>query len=210
MRRKSACIVNEKVFVVVLVVLFLSICSINKNTFGSGECISGDCKNGKGAASFSNGDKYKGKWKDGKMHGHGTYTWENGNQYVGEWRNGKEHGHGTKTFSNGDKYVGEWRDEIPAGGWYHWAAGNKVWAYKDSDGKNWVHLDSRPNKYSYPNAEFKLIDYSSETKTKRSIMRGIRRYKCECNDGLIYLTESEQQKGLKMRNLDRKDFKKST
>ncbi len=69
MRRKSACIVNEKVFIAVLVVLFLSICFINKNTYGKGECISGDCKNGRGVASFSNGDKYRGEWNDGKMNG---------------------------------------------------------------------------------------------------------------------------------------------
>ena len=298
MRRKSACIVNEKVFIVVLVVLFLSICFINKNTFGSGKCISGDCKNGRGAASFSNGDKYRGEWKDGKMHGQGTYTWANGNQYVGGWRNGKEHGRGTRTgkngmkyvgewkdgkmrgqgaftwgngdkyvggfkgnmmhgqgtktysngvehmgewrngkehgqgtmtfpngdeytgefetgtlrgtvvdgqgtmlFSNGDKYVGKWRDEIPVGGWYYWPAGNKVWAYKTSN--QWVHLDSKPNEYTYPNAEFELIDDSQDIRSKA---HGIMQYKCESNVGLIILIEFEQ-KGLSMRNLDRKDAK---
>ena len=45
------------------------------------------------------GDKYEGKWKNGKRHGHGTYTWSNGVKFVGEWKDGKRHGHGT-TWDN--------------------------------------------------------------------------------------------------------------
>ena len=92
----------------------------------------GDCENGQGTSTCSNGVKYVGEWKDGKKHGKGTETidefkyegewkdgeengkgtetWSNGDKYVGEWKDGKKHGKGTETCSNGDKYEGEWKD----------------------------------------------------------------------------------------------------
>ena len=41
---------------------------------------------------------------------HGTASWADGEKYVGEWRNGKRHGKGTKVWANGRKYVGEWKN----------------------------------------------------------------------------------------------------
>ncbi|KJU83405.1 MORN repeat protein [Candidatus Magnetobacterium bavaricum] len=78
----------------------------NKNI----ECIEGNCVNGYGTYSYSNGDKYVGEWKDSKRYGQGTYTLSNGSKYVGQWKDGEPHGQGTYTFSNGDKHVGQWKD----------------------------------------------------------------------------------------------------
>ena len=58
-------------------------------------------REGVGSLTYSDGDKYEGKWKDGQKNGQGTYTW-----------------------SNGDKYVGEYKDEKPWNGTYYDKDGN--------------------------------------------------------------------------------------
>ena len=123
---------------------------------GYGQCISGDCFNGKGTYTYANGDKYVGKYKDGKQNGQGTYTFANGDKYVGEFKDDKQNGQGTYTltdggkyvggfkdgildgqgtltFANGDKYVGEFKDDMQNGqGTYTYASGNKyVGEWKD-------------------------------------------------------------------------------
>ena len=40
----------------------------------------------------------------------GTYTDANGNKYVGKWKDGKRNGQGTFASNNGDQYVGEYED----------------------------------------------------------------------------------------------------
>ena len=73
------------------------------------ECITGDCEN-YGTYRWSNGDIYKGSFKDHVVHGQGTYNWALGDKYVGEWKDGFIHGQGTLIFSNGDKYVGKFKE----------------------------------------------------------------------------------------------------
>jgi hypothetical protein len=63
-----------------------------------GQCILGDCENGKG-----------------------TYKWGNGNIYVGEWKNGKQNGHGDRTWNAEDEllqYIGEYKDNLEINGYY--------------------------------------------------------------------------------------------
>ncbi len=86
----------------------------------------------------SNGDKYVGEFKDGKMNGHGTYTHAKGDSYVGEWKDGKKNGHGTYTYASGNKYVGEFKDDKCNGhGTYtygpksNWAGDKYVGEWKD-------------------------------------------------------------------------------
>ena len=40
----------------------------------AGECVKGDCINGKGTYEDAYGNKYDGEWKYGKRHGKGTLT----------------------------------------------------------------------------------------------------------------------------------------
>ena len=51
------------------------------------QCIEGDCVNGQGTYTSSNGDKYVGEWKDGKRDGQGTSTYANGDTCSGLFEN---------------------------------------------------------------------------------------------------------------------------
>ncbi|WP_163336947.1 MORN repeat-containing protein [Desulfopila sp. IMCC35008] len=77
---------------------------------GAGECVSGDCQNGRGAMTFPNGEKYVGEWKENVVEGQGTYTWPNGQKYEGKFENGVVKGQGTHTWLDGQRYVGEWKE----------------------------------------------------------------------------------------------------
>jgi V8-like Glu-specific endopeptidase len=95
---------------------------------GAGGCISGNCVNGQGAATWSDGEKYVGGFKDGNRNGQGTQTLANGEKYVGEWKDGKFHGHGTQTYPDGRRYVGEFKD--------NWANGHGT--ITSADGRKYV------------------------------------------------------------------------
>ena len=75
------------------------------------ECVQGNCKNGQGTYTWSDGQKYVGEFKDDKFNGQGTLTFANGNKYVGEFKDDEREGQGTFTFANGNKYVGEFKDD---------------------------------------------------------------------------------------------------
>jgi hypothetical protein len=53
------------------------------------ECIEGDCNNGYGTFTWTDGAKYVGEFKDGLQHGQGTYITTDGAKYVGEFKDGK-------------------------------------------------------------------------------------------------------------------------
>ena len=44
------------------------------------------------------------------MNGKGIYHWPNGNKYEGRWKDGKENGRGKLTGSNGYIIEGNWKD----------------------------------------------------------------------------------------------------
>ena len=53
------------------------------------DCISGDCVNGKGTFTSSNGTKFEGKFKNGQMYGIGTLTTSDGRKVVGVIKDGE-------------------------------------------------------------------------------------------------------------------------
>ena len=73
-------------------------------------CIEGDCEDGQGTFTWTDGKKYVGEFKEGKRNGQGTFTWPSGTKYVGEFKDGKMHGKGILTSPDGKKYVGEFKD----------------------------------------------------------------------------------------------------
>ena len=56
---------------------------------GFAECIKGDCNNGYGTFTWTDGAKYVGEWKDDKQHGQGTLTYADGRVEKGIWENGQ-------------------------------------------------------------------------------------------------------------------------
>ena len=76
-------------------------------------CLEGDCLNGKGIYSYSNGEKYEGQFKNGERHGRGILNFPDGNKYIGLFKNGKRHGQGILSLPDGSYYMGEWEDDLP-------------------------------------------------------------------------------------------------
>lgn len=77
------------------------------------QCISGDCKNGKGTYVYPSGAKYVGEFRDGEINGVGVCYYTNGSKYSGEWRARFPEGKGTKTYSDGTKRTGSWKKGKP-------------------------------------------------------------------------------------------------
>mmetsp|Transcript_38779 Transcript_38779/g.91583 ORF Transcript_38779/g.91583 Transcript_38779/m.91583 type:complete len:322 (-) Transcript_38779:234-1199(-) len=80
--------------------------------FSNGAKYTGGIRNGKmhGFGSYEDpaGAKYQGDWKDGVMHGQGVCDTADGERYSGNYDNGVPHGKGTYRFKNGNVYEGDY------------------------------------------------------------------------------------------------------
>jgi len=103
----------NKLLSIIVLVMLLSGCSttpVEVKNYKT-ECIEGDCVDGQGTYTFSNGNKYIGEFKNGKQHGKGIFTWSNGQEYVGDWKNGERTGKGVEIYkSEGIEYAGDFLD----------------------------------------------------------------------------------------------------
>ncbi|MEM7105951.1 MAG: caspase family protein [Bacteroidota bacterium] len=79
------------------------------------QCISGDCKNGKGVYEFPNGDKYEGEFVDGKFSGLGILKLADGSKYVGDFEHGQYEGYGSFYAQDGSEQTGIWEEGEYAG-----------------------------------------------------------------------------------------------
>ncbi len=89
-------------------------------------CVEGNCSDGYGTCLFSNGAKYSGEFKDGKLNGKGIFYYTDGNKYIGDWKDQMRSGKGRMIYANGDKYFGEFNNNrIEGYGTMNYANGNQ-------------------------------------------------------------------------------------
>lgn len=87
----------------------------------------GNCENGYGKLTTTDGAVVTGNFKDGKVNGYATSIWNSGDKYQGNFKDGDFNGYGNYTSKEGDKYQGNWKD-----GKY-----NGKGKYISSDGSIW-------------------------------------------------------------------------
>ena len=82
-------------------------------TLLNAQCVSGDCKNGKGIYLFPSGAKYIGNFKNGECEGIGVCYYTDGSKYQGMWHARFPEGHGIKTYADGTVRNGYWKKGKP-------------------------------------------------------------------------------------------------
>ena len=81
---------------------------------------------GKGVYTYTNGNVYEGRFKDGVKQGEGVFTWADGNVYDGLWEDDMRNGRGEYRYKNGNRYVGDWKDNVKNGvGEFFYSSGEK-------------------------------------------------------------------------------------
>lgn len=157
------------------VLLFIAVILLTPIVYGQkvGDCLSGNCENGKGVKLLDKKDKYEGEFVNGKMEGVGIiWTKKNNVREMGLYSIDQfvEHfyvGRKAKTvhYSNGDTYWGEIVNEMREGeGIYQWKlnAGAAPKDYKRFNG-NWSQ--NKMNGYG-------TIVYADGTKTNVNMING--------------------------------------
>ena len=74
-----------------------------------GEKSSDGLPEGKGKATYANGDVYEGEWRSDRREGYGVCVFGSGESYEGQWKADKRDGKGNAKYVTGDTYEGEWR-----------------------------------------------------------------------------------------------------
>lgn len=62
--------------------------------------------------SWSNGDRFEGRWVNGVIDGMGIYYWSNGTRYVGQWSNGKRWGYGIEIYTDGTYQIVYYENDV--------------------------------------------------------------------------------------------------
>ncbi|WP_296381460.1 hypothetical protein [Winogradskyella sp.] len=81
-----------------------------KSTGNTSGCLLGDCENGIGYYTYSDGSFYIGRFKNGELHHFGKMRFSNGDFYIGEFRNGKRAGNGEYSWPDKKYYRGQWKN----------------------------------------------------------------------------------------------------
>lgn len=112
--------------------------------------VSNDIPNGKGTATYTNGNKYMGEFKNGWPDGTGTMDFADGGKYEGKWKDGGRSGIGIMTYADGDKYEGEWEYDVRSGtGIMAYADGGKYEGEWEDDEKSGAGTMIWPNGDKY-------------------------------------------------------------
>jgi len=139
---------------------------INNGQKLSGKCVKGNCKNGIGNATFSDGSKYSGNWVGGNRTYGKFFDKSAKTTFTGTWSGGLKNGNFTLVDSNGTEF-GKYVNNKKQGKWsYKYNNGatsvrtfnnGKVTYYSDSDGHkesedasgNFYQVDSYGRKTYY-------------------------------------------------------------
>ncbi len=70
-----------------------------------------DIRNGYSSFTWSNGERFEGRWVNGTIDGTGVYYWSAEHFYVGYWKNGKRNGFGLEVFEDGSYVVRYFKDD---------------------------------------------------------------------------------------------------
>lgn len=73
------------------------------------QCTSGNCIDGFGVKTYSDGSRYMGAFSQGNRQGIGTCFWKNGSRFFGEWKLDKPEGVGIFINSQSVKQQGLWK-----------------------------------------------------------------------------------------------------
>jgi hypothetical protein len=68
-----------------------------------------------GTYIWSNGQRYRGNWRDDQPDGEGEWTSSAGDRYLGGFIKGKRQGQGRMVYADKSEYNGTWRDDLPTG-----------------------------------------------------------------------------------------------
>jgi uncharacterized caspase-like protein len=92
------------------ILIFISFILFIQNT--DAQCLSGNCKDGKGVFKYPSGAKYTGDFRKGEIHGMGFCVYSDGSRYEGQWASRYPEGKGTKTLKDGSKLTGTWKKGV--------------------------------------------------------------------------------------------------
>ena len=68
---------------------------------------------GKGIYYYTNGNRYEGNFRNGRIEGKGIFYWNNGNRYEGDLKKGNMEGEGIFYYYNGDREMGDFSNDKP-------------------------------------------------------------------------------------------------
>lgn len=92
----------------------------------SGQCVQGNCREGKGTFKYSTGAAYTGTFLKGQPHGQGIMISAGGHVYEGDWYQGQKSGIGKIKFKTGASYIGQFKENHIHGiGTYYFANGDR-------------------------------------------------------------------------------------
>jgi len=87
-------------------ILVLSFSLFCLSVSAQGNCVRGNCLDGKGKIVFPDGASYDGDFRKGKFQGTGIMKYPGGAMYVGGWHKSVQEGRGRMTEADGTSYIG--------------------------------------------------------------------------------------------------------
>lgn len=144
-----------------------SVSIINNGKKLSGKCDKGNCKNGRGNATFSDGSKYSGNWVGGNRTYGKFFDKSDGTTYTGTWVGGLKNGSFTVVDIYSDQFFGKYVNDKRNGKWNVKENNGitKIITYKNGQKTYWV--SSEGDKFSYnPKTDngYLVLDFSDGEK----------------------------------------------